>query len=278
MKISIYKFKDQLYVSLSGRIVLEECDKFKTSILAHIDKSLNQIYIDLENVDFIDSAGLGVLVGLKMTSNKNKSRLILSNPSRGVYDILYVSKLDNIFDIITGKEAESSKKTLTMSENLIKEYDEKGGVKEFDALAPKLSKQPVIQQPRESESIPAYNPAVQIEPPPQMQEPQKANTIKDAEVGKDPQEAMDDYCKNAVEFMRQGYYEKAVEEYKKALQINNEYLPALNNLAIVYEKKPSWASKAIEQWEKVLEISKRENDPKHIDRANKHLENLRKMV
>lgn len=276
MNIKVYKFKDKLYITLGGRVVLEECDAVKNAILPLIDRSLTQIYVDLEKVTFIDSAGLGVLVGLKMTSNKNKARLILVNPSKGVYDILYVSKLDNIFDITTGKEAEISKQTIIMEENLVKDVsDEKEQIKE-SSISPKIPIKPVVQQPKTVQDIkPATEKPMQPSP---IQEPLKAQAITEDKSDKSNQELIDDYCHNAVEYMRQGFYEKAVEEYKKALSINPEYLPALNNLAIVYEKKPSWNSKAIEQWEKVLTISQREGDPKHIDRAKKHLENLRKMV
>lgn len=277
MIIKIYKSKEKLYISITGKIVLEECDRIKTSVLPFIDRGLNQIYVDLEQVVFIDSAGLGVLVGLKMTANKNKARLILSNPSRGVYDVLNVSKLDNIFDIITGKDAEMPKLTLMNEENLIKEISDEMA-EEKPQVSPKIPQKPVIQQPNEPPPPPVSSPIIQMQPPPQIQEPQKIKAAESAKDGKSPQDLIDEYCRNAVEFMRQGYYEKAVEEYKKSLDVNPEYLPALNNLAIVYEKKPSWNSKAIEQWEKVLQISTRDNDPKHMDRATKHLENLRKMV
>ncbi len=276
MKIEIYKFKDKLYVRIIGKVILDECDKLKKTVLPNFDRGLSQIYVDLEQVSFIDSAGLGVLVGFKMTANKNKARLILTNPSKGVCDILYVSKLDNIFDLITGKEAENARQTIIMKENLIKEIDDDGEEKENVHIEAKIPAKPVVQQPKSPESPPPYYAGIQSAP--QIQEPLKAKLGADNKNDKSDQEMIDDYCKNAVEYMRQGYYEKAVEEYKKALKINPEYLPALNNLAIVYEKKPSWTANAIEQWEKVLSISSRDTDQKHIDRANKHLENLRKMV
>ena len=278
MNIKIYKFKEKLYIALFGKVVLEECDKFKNSAMSFIDRGISQIYIDLENVNFIDSAGLGVLVGLKMTANKNKSRLILLNPSKGVYDILYVSKLDNIFDIITGKEAETSRASLMVEEYIVKEIQE-NSMEEQDKriLPPKIPQKPVIQQPQELTPLPQSS-YIPVQPSPQMQEPKKFQPPVQMKEEKSEQELIDEYCRTAVELMRQGYYEKAVEEYKKSLSVNPEYLPALNNLAIVYEKKPSWTANAIEQWENVLKVSEKLGDQKHIDRANKHLANLRKMV
>ena len=76
--------------------------------------------------------------------------------------------------------------------------------------------------------------------------------------------------------MRQGNYESSIECYKSALELDPDYLPALNNLAIVYEKQPSWHTLAIENWRRVLEISRQRNDEKHIDRAERHLADLTK--
>ncbi|MCX6999491.1 MAG: hypothetical protein NT106_04230, partial [Candidatus Sumerlaeota bacterium] len=70
------------------------------------------------------SAGLGVLVGLKMTSNKNKARMVLVTPSSTVNDILLVSKLHSIFDIMTGSDADILRKTLVVKGNLIKTLNE----------------------------------------------------------------------------------------------------------------------------------------------------------
>jgi Tfp pilus assembly protein PilF len=90
-------------------------------------------------------------------------------------------------------------------------------------------------------------------------------------------EKLEEHCRRAVEFMRQGNYDLSVEEYCKALEIDPDYLPALNNLAIVYEKQPSWIPKAIDQWEKVLSLSQSRGDQKHTDRAQRHLSSLRRM-
>jgi tetratricopeptide (TPR) repeat protein len=91
-------------------------------------------------------------------------------------------------------------------------------------------------------------------------------------------EQVEEHCSRAFEFMREGNYDKSINEYQLALQLESDYLPAMNNLAIVYEKKPSWHKQAIEQWEKVLELSKKVEATKHIERAQKHLSNLRKML
>ncbi len=272
MEINIYRANNNLFIDIAGRIVLDVCEIIKNAAVSLIDKGINQVYVDLGTVDFIDSAGLGVLVGLKATSNKNKARLVLVSPSPGVMDILTVSKLDKIFDIITGSEAELLKQSLALKEYLIK------NIVEEEAIPQKvpMGEAPGREEPPAKKTAAASAKAKQSPAPaPQPQPSPEAPPIPLPAAGKSIKEQVDEYCRKAVELMRQGDYEKAVEKYLDALKIDPDYLPAYNNLAIVYEKRPSWRGKAIETWEKVLELSQGIGDQKHIDRAQKHLSTLK---
>jgi anti-sigma B factor antagonist len=241
MKLNLYMSDDSLYVEAIGRIILDECERLKSTISSHMGKGINQIYINISNVDFIDSGGLGALVSLKMTASRNKARLVLLAPSKQVSEILTVSKLNSIFDIIDGSDAELIKASLAVEENLLKEIS--------------------------AAETPAPYPADEFTAP--------VGTSPVAPPDEGQKEQIDKWCRSAIELMRQGEYEKAAAEYQKVLEIDPEYLSALNNLAILYEKKPSYYAKAIEQWEKVLQVSRRLGDQKHIDRAQKHLSSLR---
>lgn len=244
MDIRIYMNRGNMLVQLSGRVVLDECDRIKTAILPRIGEQVSHISLDLSGVDFIDSAGLGVLVHLKSTAMKHRSRLALVAPSKVVYEILMVSKLDSIFEIITGAEATSL----------------------VSALA-----QPGFLQ---AGAVAAADPTLRATNQPAMPMAQARAAAPMADESASPKERIDQLCRGAVDFMRQGDYDSAAEAYRKALAIDPEYLPAHNNLAIVYEKKPQWRDEAVKAWERVLEISTARNDAKHIDRARKHLQTL----
>ena len=273
MEINIYRANNNLYIQVKGRIVLDICDHFRNSAIPLIDKGINQVYVDLSSVDFIDSAGLGVMVGLKSTSNKNKARLVLVSPSIGVSDILNVSKLDSIFDIITGSEAELLKQSLALAEYLIKNIttDER-----IPGKAVVVGRDPAVKEESPGpKAVPASGPSQKTSPTPAPGSRPESPPMGVPSAGKSIKEQVDEHCRKAVELMRQGDYEKAVEKYLDALKIDPEYLPAYNNLAIVYEKRPAWRGKAIETWEKVLEHSQAVGDQKHIDRAQKHLSSLK---
>lgn len=288
MDINIYRTNNNLYIDIQGRVVLDYCEQLKNAAISLIDKGINQVYVDLSSVDFIDSAGLGVLVGLKMTANKNKARVVLISPSNSVSDILFVSKLQSIFDILTGSEAELLRRTLVVKEYLIKHLgaDEPGAARktpvrtagpteEVIPKKPTTSTPPIAASPTSTAPSPGIRPSTAAPPYPPKAEPASASAAPSAVAGRSTKDQVDEFCRKAVELMRQGDYEKAVEHYLEAIKTDPEFLPAYNNLAIVYEKRPSWRAKAIETWEKVLELSQSVGDQKHIDRAQKHLSNLK---
>ncbi len=245
MDVRIYESGGNVLIQLQGRVVLEECDRLKSSILPFINPSISTMSLDLSKVEFIDSAGLGALVGIKISANKHKARLALLNPSRGVSDILMVSKLDSIFDLVTGQDAETTIQQLEKPENEKSASGDGGGSSDKGPSMPSMP-QSAQQSGAASED-----------------DPKKAE--------------LDRLCRSAVEHMKRGDFEKAAETYIEALDLEPTYLPANNNLAIVYEKKPHWHAKAIEQWKKVLDLSTKNNDQKHIDRAQKHLNNLEQL-
>ncbi len=249
MDIRLFQNKERMLVQLTGRVVLDECDRLKGAIVPRISPPVSQVILDLARVEFIDSAGLGALVGMKVSSNKNRARLSLAAPSKSVSEILLVSKLDSIFEVLKGAEAETAIGELAKNEYLISTDGEGDGQ-------------------AEEVSTPQFQ-----APPDKSAEAKKAVDPDHTPAGT-PKEQIEHYCKKAVEFMRNRDYELAAECYKRALLLDGDYLPAHNNLAIVYEKKTQWHPMAIKQWEKVLELSQARGDQKHIERAQKHLDAL----
>lgn len=251
MDLRAYEISGNVLVKIRGRIVLDECDRLKTVIVSLINPSVTQVNVDLSEVEFIDSAGLGALVGIKVSANKHRSRLTLISPSRGVSDILMVSKLDSLFEVITGPDAEQ--------------------------LVSQLN-QPMYEKTINGSGAQASG---RIPQGPSMQSPGQGVSSFPGPAAPDAQDNakqhVDQLCKEAVEHMRRGDYESAAVSYEQAIEINPEYLPANNNLAIVFEKRPHWHDKAVEQWRRVLEISTKNSDQKHIDRAQKHLNNLERL-
>lgn len=271
LDLEIYQTRTDLYFLVRGRIVLEECERLRNSSLPLIGKGIEQVIVDLSGVDFIDSAGLGTLVGVKMTASKNKARIVLLQPSKAVADILYISKLDGIFDIVTGAEAELLKSQIVQSQHQISGPANGGSAAAGTGADRSRGGIPTARDMSSGSGrakVGTDFPDITLA---------GAESAAQGPELRSQKEVIDEHCRRAVEYMRQGNYEMSVEEYTQALAVDPDYLPALNNLAIVYEKQPSWINKAIEQWEHVLRLSQQRADQKHIDRAQRHLASLRKM-
>ena len=58
------------------------------------------IEVDLSQTTFVDSCGLGALIGLHKSALGRHGKLTLVNPQPGIQQILQLTRLDSIFDIV----------------------------------------------------------------------------------------------------------------------------------------------------------------------------------
>ncbi len=107
MELEVYSSPNNLYLRIAGRIILDDVETFKTVVYPLLDQAPPQIAVDLEKAVFIDSAGLGALVGMKTRSSKSASKFALVNPSPEITEVLTISKLITIFDVLTGLNAKT---------------------------------------------------------------------------------------------------------------------------------------------------------------------------
>jgi anti-sigma B factor antagonist len=87
-------------LDLRGRIVLgDEIDELRSAIRNLIDEGKKKIILNLADVDYIDSSGVGALVGGFTAVRNAGGELKLLNLSQKVHDVLHVTKLYTVFDI-----------------------------------------------------------------------------------------------------------------------------------------------------------------------------------
>jgi anti-sigma B factor antagonist len=93
-------------VDISGRIVLgEESASLRDAISDLLRKGHKQILLNLGAVDYIDSMGLGILVGAFASVRKQGAELKLLNLPSKVADVMQMTKLYTVFDIVNDEEA-----------------------------------------------------------------------------------------------------------------------------------------------------------------------------
>lgn len=114
MDISIKEMNGVCILSLKGRLDLASGTGLKEEIKNLMDKEKCMIHLNLAEVDFINSSGLGVLVSLMKEIRLHKGRLTLSNLASYVQEIFEITQLSHIFDIfITEDEALNSYQSVT---------------------------------------------------------------------------------------------------------------------------------------------------------------------
>ena len=81
----------------SGKINASTADILQSTIRSVIPDT-KRIVLDLTGVDYVDSTGLGTLVGVYMAANRADCVLEISNPKQRVRDLLKITRLASIFE------------------------------------------------------------------------------------------------------------------------------------------------------------------------------------
>jgi anti-sigma B factor antagonist len=87
-------------LDVRGRIVLgDEIGQLRMAVRGLVAEGKKKIILNLAEVDYIDSSGVGELVGSFTTVRNAGGELKLLNLTQKVHDVLHVTKLYTVFDI-----------------------------------------------------------------------------------------------------------------------------------------------------------------------------------
>ncbi|SDR06461.1 anti-sigma B factor antagonist [Virgibacillus subterraneus] len=101
LKVDVAEENEKSIVSLIGEIDAYTAPQLKESLLplTRIDSQL--IEVDLEDVNYMDSTGLGVFISALKSTKENNSHLKLVNLQERVLRLFKITGLDEIIDITT---------------------------------------------------------------------------------------------------------------------------------------------------------------------------------
>lgn len=95
-------------LKLSGKFDLEQTDAFMNQFKLHTEDKPAVVCMDMNDVQFIDSSGLGALIkALNMTKNDG-GEMILYGLNQVIQNVFKLAKLDNFFKLMD--EAEFNRK------------------------------------------------------------------------------------------------------------------------------------------------------------------------
>jgi anti-sigma B factor antagonist len=100
MTITTREVSHVTIVDINGRITLgDETGLLRDTVHKLIAEGKKKIVLNLANVDYIDSSGVGELVSSFTTVRNSGGELKLLSLAKKVQDVLYVTKLYTVFDI-----------------------------------------------------------------------------------------------------------------------------------------------------------------------------------
>ena len=91
-------------IDCHGRIVFGEESALLRDTVKKLIGENSQIVLNLANISYIDSGGLGTLVALYTTAQNAGGSVKLANLTQRVGDLLQVTKLLTVFDVYDSEE------------------------------------------------------------------------------------------------------------------------------------------------------------------------------
>jgi anti-sigma B factor antagonist len=106
MRLTTRKVNEVAILDLGGRITLgEESGRLRDAVREIIVKGSKMIIVNLGEVSYIDSAGLGELVSAFTAVKKAGGELKLLNVTKNINDLLVITKLVTVFDVSDNEAA-----------------------------------------------------------------------------------------------------------------------------------------------------------------------------
>ena len=99
LEITQETIADVLVLHLEGELDTYNCGQLRSALVEHVESGENRIIVDMTTVEYIDSTGLGSLVGgLKRVSEHGGTmRIVCNNPQ--ILKVFEITSLNKVFPI-----------------------------------------------------------------------------------------------------------------------------------------------------------------------------------
>jgi anti-sigma B factor antagonist len=105
MKIVERQVGEVIILDLHGKIMIGEGDDaLRDAVAKLVDGGKGKILLNLADVPYVDSAGLGEIVRCYTTVSKNGGRLKLINLTKKIQDLLAITKLLTVFETFDAED------------------------------------------------------------------------------------------------------------------------------------------------------------------------------
>ena len=105
MKLSVRKTDTVAILDVSGKLMGgPDADVFKETIRNLLDEGYKNVVVNMSQVPFINSTGLGILISAYTTLRKEDGVLKLANVTERIDSLLMITKLGTIFETYSSEE------------------------------------------------------------------------------------------------------------------------------------------------------------------------------
>jgi anti-sigma B factor antagonist len=105
MKIVERSVNDVVILDLHGKILIGEGDDaLREAVTKLVDGGKTKILLNLADVPYVDSAGLGEIVRCYTTVSRKNGKLKLVNLTKKIQDLLAITKLLTVFETYDSEE------------------------------------------------------------------------------------------------------------------------------------------------------------------------------
>ena len=96
---------DHKIVRLQGRLDADSVDRKRDALTARITEDQCSVVLNVSNISFIDSTGLGFLVSLHKSLSAAGHRMVICEPTDQARMLFELTRLNQIFDILDTETA-----------------------------------------------------------------------------------------------------------------------------------------------------------------------------
>lgn len=99
MELKIRKSGENYIIDVNGEMDLYNSYRLKELVMKMLEKKVERFIVNLEQVDYIDSSGIGALIYICSTIKKMNLKLVITNIHGSVKKVIELTKLMGYFPI-----------------------------------------------------------------------------------------------------------------------------------------------------------------------------------
>jgi anti-anti-sigma factor len=97
LNLDVVTAPEEIIVHCTGKIISSTTGRLQTTVRDLIPKT-QRIVLDLTNVSYLDSSGLGAIVGLYLSARRQNCALKLIHLNKRLQELFRITKLASVFE------------------------------------------------------------------------------------------------------------------------------------------------------------------------------------